>query len=100
MTPIDHAAEAKRLLPKRGEGMMPNHIAAAQVHATLALVEQQRIANLIALARIETENISTPTDALDTIYRREEISTGFGGETRLHMKSWALDALRIGEGDD
>lgn len=46
---INHALEAKRLLPGWHDAMMPNHIAAAQVHATLALVEQQRIANLIAL---------------------------------------------------
>jgi hypothetical protein len=49
----DHAAEAARVLrdvladsnSSYGDGM-----AYAQVHATLALVEQQRIANLIALA--------------------------------------------------
>lgn len=46
---INHVAEAKSLLPRRGEGGVPSHIAAAQVHATLALVEQQRIANELAL---------------------------------------------------
>ena len=46
---IDHAAEAVGLLnlaaaaQHRGDPRHP--IAAAQVHATLALVEQQRIAN-------------------------------------------------------
>lgn len=44
----DHKAEAERILPKRGEGILPNHVAVAQVHATLYLAEQQRIANLIA----------------------------------------------------
>lgn len=31
------------------DGVIPSMLAMAQVHATLALVEQQRIANLIAL---------------------------------------------------
>lgn len=47
---IDHAAKARYWLPQNGDGITPNHVAVAQVHATLALVEQQRIANLIALA--------------------------------------------------
>ena len=42
---IDHAAEATALL----ENYAPDYTV-AMVHATLALVEQQRIANLIALA--------------------------------------------------
>jgi len=51
---IDHAAEAKRIL---NEGLLPGRqphpaveFAHARVHATLALVEQQRMANRIALA--------------------------------------------------
>ena len=48
---IDHAAKARYWLPQKGDGITPNHVAVAQVHATLALVEQQRIANLIALAK-------------------------------------------------
>lgn len=47
---IDHAAKARYWLPQKGDCITPNHVAVAQVHATLALVEQQRIANLIALA--------------------------------------------------
>ena len=42
---IDHAAEAQRLLHQWSREAMP----VAQVHATLALAEQLRIANLIAL---------------------------------------------------
>ena len=45
---IDHVAAAKGLLPATGEGMVPTRLAAAQVHATLALVEQQHIANMQA----------------------------------------------------
>lgn len=47
----DHAAEARRLLdlPTPAEAdIVVLDLAEAQVHATLALVEQQRTANLIA----------------------------------------------------
>ena len=51
---IDHAAEAVALLNLAAAAQHqgdPRHlIAAAQVHATLALTEQQRVGNLIALA--------------------------------------------------
>ncbi len=55
MTRIDHAKEARRALraaaetPSDVETVADPWILSAQVHATLALVEQQRIANLIAL---------------------------------------------------
>lgn len=42
---IDHAAEAQRLLHQWSREAMP----VAQVHATLAIAEQLRIGNLIAL---------------------------------------------------
>lgn len=48
----DHAAEARRVLGNfPHEDLMSNTdaLAWAQVHATLALVEQQRIANLVAI---------------------------------------------------
>ena len=50
---IDHAAAARNLLEMDSgidDDMVAPVIAIAQVHATLALVEQQRIANLIALS--------------------------------------------------
>lgn len=47
---IDHAAKARYWLPQNGDGITPNHVAVAQVHATLAVAEQLRVANLIALA--------------------------------------------------
>jgi len=47
----DHKYEAERLIPNRGEALMPNHLALAQVHATLYLAEQQRVANLIAFMK-------------------------------------------------
>ncbi|MBL3699266.1 hypothetical protein [Leucobacter luti] len=52
---IDHAAEARNCISyaRTTESSAEAHLsqAEAQVHATLALVEQQRIANLIALAQ-------------------------------------------------
>ena len=50
---IDHVAEAVALLnlAVTAQGDPRHLIAAAQAHATLALVEQQRIANLIALLK-------------------------------------------------
>lgn len=50
---IDHAAEARTIIANTQPHQMghtgnADWIALAQVHATLALIEQQRIANLIA----------------------------------------------------
>ena len=58
---IDHAAEAARLLEIQVSGDIEANVilqviantVGAQVHATLALVEQQRIANLLALLKPE-----------------------------------------------
>lgn len=61
---IDHAAEAQALLIEAGSEVSENMvvttgehkadvIAHAQVHATLALVEQQRIANRLQVAAID-----------------------------------------------
>jgi hypothetical protein len=52
---IDHAAVARELIADtafevNSDDEMALDVPVAQVHATLALVEQQRIANLIALA--------------------------------------------------
>ncbi|MFT4281212.1 hypothetical protein [Microbacterium sp.] len=60
---IDHAAEARRLASMIVEGDDPTIVTmqamvntvGAQVHATLALLEQQRIANLISLMQMQTE---------------------------------------------
>ena len=75
MTRIDHVAEAcvlaiqadaftsSDMVLQTGE-VKADVIAAAQLHATLALVEQQRIANLIALP---------PLDAYTTLYSGEHL---------------------------
>ncbi|UXO93873.1 hypothetical protein Pan2_54 [Pseudanabaena phage Pan2] len=51
---IDHAAEAAQIaaggLASGSFDQTRDYLALAQVHATLALVEQQRIGNLIALS--------------------------------------------------
>lgn len=56
---IDHAKEALALRSYASQqpedADCADVLAAAQVHATLALVEQQRIANIIALHRHEVE---------------------------------------------
>lgn len=44
--PVDHKAEAEEILANRASQNDPNGLAIA--HALLALVEQQRVANLIA----------------------------------------------------
>ena len=50
---IDHAAEALRVIMALPSGdTLDQAYAYAQVHATLALAEQARIANLIALAAL------------------------------------------------
>lgn len=66
------------------------HTAHAQAHATLALVEQQRIANLITLFRIESENTSTPMDAMRAIYDLSEPKS-------LRTQPEIMSALGIGE---
>lgn len=63
---IDHAAEARALLEKNAT--MPGIDAVvtateAQVHATLALVAEQRIANLIAYVAKWTDDEVLPIDA-------------------------------------
>ena len=63
---IDHAAEARKRIvcgeewmEREGGTDVTNTVAAlhAQVHATLALAEQQRIANLIALAAMDPDGL-------------------------------------------
>lgn len=64
---IDHAAEARRLTSavttrdwaEESPPYVDRRTAVARVHATLALVEQQRIANLIALANGDTHLSTT-----------------------------------------
>lgn len=52
---IDHAQQAVDLI-NHPFPAPPSYLVEAQIHATLALVEQQRIANLIALHRHEVKH--------------------------------------------
>jgi hypothetical protein len=78
---IDHAAEARTLEQNAwqrggplGDELIRTHeqrhdmILSAQVHATLALVEQQRIANLIAYASHRLEHRSALGPAGEDAY--------------------------------
>lgn len=49
---IDHVAEAMKCIQWAHDHSAPEMLDQAQVHATLALVEQQRVANLIALGQV------------------------------------------------
>lgn len=70
---IDHAAEAQKALGSAAflahlHGGTPGpgyHFEKAQVHATLALVEQQRIANLIAIAGLTSIDDSITISPLE-----------------------------------
>ena len=62
----DHAREAARIVARWPVARsLPNDIATAQVHATLALAEQQRIANLIGFAATSALQQATGAGAPD-----------------------------------
>lgn len=59
----------------------------AQTHATLALVEQQRIANIIALSQAEDGNgwlVKEPLDALFTYVSSEDYDPDGDNGLRIH----------------
>lgn len=62
----------------------------AQVHAVLALGEQQRIANLIALWQDE-DAPGTSQEASSALIKREPVSEGYG----LKLRPEIARALRI-----
>ena len=78
---IDHAAEARDYVNTVESVAMNQHLAtrtlaAAQVHATLALVEQQRIANLIAIHDEEFPPSFLEREEWDAV--RTQIREGLG----------------------
>lgn len=92
---IDHAAEAVRLIELSSVPPYTDEsrtlLAAAQVHATLALVEQQRIANLIALSQVQDGLCASAYSALAVMSpdRRRTI-----------LDPNIAAALRIGDSDE
>jgi len=84
---IDHAAEAMRLRNLATEpdapGQIASLLAAAQVHATLELANQQRLANLIAAFQMEggpyKETNNWTLDGEDANMRiRRQVKEGLG----------------------
>ena len=87
---IDHAAEAVGLLAlavaAQHQGDPRHLIAAAQAHAALALVEQARIANLVALASLagrdedaHEEVAAAAYGALNALIRYQDVPSGHAG---------------------
>lgn len=87
MTHIDHTLEAlglRQLASSTDHGpSAANLIAAAQVHATLALAEQQKVANLIALAKlagreedVHEEVAEVAYEALNALVRLKVVPNG------------------------
>ena len=71
---IDHAAEALALI-NHPYPAPPTYLAEAQIHATLALVEQQRIANLITVAGWVMDS-----SAEDVGFDLDKLRLGIAGE--------------------
>lgn len=96
---IDHAAEARNRIvggigPSFDQGR--DEIAVAQVHATLALVEQQRVANVLFLAHLEAEGGGTDRFTFNSVF--EPVGEGFG--VHLHVRPDIAATLGIGGSDD
>ena len=95
MTRIDHAKEARRALraaaetPSDVETVADPWILSAQVHVTLALVEQQRIANLIALAFGSADD----ADAKQILY--EDVADDFGPSYALRPEIAAALGIEV-----
>ena len=87
---IDHAAEAVGLLAlavaAQHQGDPRHLIAAAHIHATLAVAEQARIANLIALAKLagrdedaHEEVAAAAYGALNALISYQDVPNGHSG---------------------
>ena len=85
---IDHAAEAVGLLALAAAGVRDRRylIAAARIHATLAVAEQARIANLIALAKLagrdedaHEEVAAAAYGALNALISYQDVPNGHSG---------------------
>lgn len=84
---IDHVKEAQKALSGSGDGrnVATDASANAQAHAILALVEQQRIANLIALATSDLQ--AAGDEALEALT--------LGSEHKWRMRPHIAESLGI-----
>lgn len=100
MTRTDHAAEARRLIelasiqPDTDSALAVSH--AAQVHATLALADQRRIANLIALAESGRATLNGSRRALSALYDGAPDQ----GAANMSLRPDVARALGIADGAD
>ena len=81
---IDHAQVADRLLDEAGQMRQEQAalmLAAAQVQATLALVEQQRAANIIAVADATHVSSETARKVWAAIGPLLEVDLNFGADS-------------------
>lgn len=104
MTRIDHAGKARQILAEIPDGATEAGAMAwcaeAQVHATLALVEQQRIANLIALANSNHPSMEAQVaeDAVDALtHWNDHENTDMGGWRELRPDIAAALGLTAGQ---
>ena len=104
MRRIDHEAKAMWLRDMAGDTTDQTHqanlIAAAQVHATIALVEQQRIDNLIALENQRWERHCQVGAYFGPDILRGNPTTEFGSAELKHEIAAALGIDLNGEDDD
>lgn len=78
---IDHLAEAARVLDEVdpvGEATYTNAMAYAQVHATLAVAEQLRIANLLEAGEARVEKLDPWDFGSDLADLKPEVREGLG----------------------
>lgn len=97
---IDHEAETMWLLGSTGPMGFPLESASisAQAHATLALVEQQRIANLIALGHLQ---IASGLDGISTVVGDGSAFRALYPEgPNTPLAPDIARALRIGDGNE
>lgn len=99
MSRIDHAAVAHEILahtPTNGGVTYSDWMAEAQVHATLALVEQQRIANLIALFDIEDAHVLSSAGSRGLLDRRPDPDIPGDWTVRLWPEVAAALGIEVG----
>lgn len=109
MTRIDHMAEAARMRDMASHplpvGLVQAYTSAATYHATAALVEQHKIANLISLARLAgNENIQEELNeaaygALDMLLSYESVLNGHpeGPDEVVVLNPDIAAVLKIGD---